>query len=276
MMIIAFALAAVVSCHPVAPSQGGVPIPGMQFPSGKGEIVWYAAQIESLRTRDAEGEARAAVARGDCHLLGVSGYSLLYPGYFGFTPYKYGLYRFPGTSDAIGSHEQGEYQSAATRFAERYNRVVLAAVDAQPPTASDAADIRAARAAQNNGLAQKDLFGIESFWTDDITVTTGLGRILHGRSAYRAAFDSSAGSVYLRTTTDVQMSARWPVAFETGTWTMRVRSKNAPPAASGRYSAQWVRQGGRWLIHSEVFVALACTGDYCQKTLATSPPAAHQ
>jgi hypothetical protein len=32
----------------------------------------------------------------------------------------------------------------------------------------------------------------------------------------------------------------------------------------GRYSAQWVKRDGRWLIRSEVFVALTCAGAGCE------------
>jgi len=32
----------------------------------------------------------------------------------------------------------------------------------------------------------------------------------------------------------------------------------------GRYAAQWHRISGRWLIRSEVFVALTCSGDPCR------------
>lgn len=31
----------------------------------------------------------------------------------------------------------------------------------------------------------------------------------------------------------------------------------------GRYSAQWVKRDGRWLIHSEVFIAPECSGPAC-------------
>jgi hypothetical protein len=31
----------------------------------------------------------------------------------------------------------------------------------------------------------------------------------------------------------------------------------------GRYSVQWVKRDGRWLIRSEVFVALTCAGTGC-------------
>jgi hypothetical protein len=36
-----------------------------------------------------------------------------------------------------------------------------------------------------------------------------------------------------------------------------------PVVIGGRYSAQWVKRGGRWLIRSEVFVALTCDGAGC-------------
>jgi hypothetical protein len=63
-------------------------------------------------------------------------------------------------------------------------------------------------------------------------------------------------------TADVNVSAQWTLAFETGTWTMRAGGKG-PVLISGRYSAQWVKRDGKWLIRSEVFVALDCSGKGC-------------
>jgi len=65
-------------------------------------------------------------------------------------------------------------------------------------------------------------------------------------------------------TTDVNVSPQWPLAFETGTWHARIGGKG-PDVITGRYSAQWVKRDGRWLIRSEVFVALNCARIGCNQ-----------
>ena len=126
----------------------------------------------------------------------------------------------------------------------------------------DAADIRAARAAQNDAIASHDLERVAAFWVDDVQVTAGLGFTLHGRDAYRQAFLADTGMIYRREPGEVNVSANWPVAWETGAWTGR-RGQRGAPLLAGRYAAQWFKQGGRWRIRSEVFVALECSGVAC-------------
>jgi ketosteroid isomerase-like protein len=141
---------------------------------------------------------------------------------------------------------------------------------AGPSAADDAAAIRAARDSQNIAIAAHDIARISSFWTEDVTITAGLGTILQGREAYARAFRLDANIVYYRRTHDVAVSANWPVAFETGSWTGG--PSGGTPIITGRYSAQWIKQQGAWRIHSEVFVALACTGEACAWPVAFAVP----
>lgn len=134
---------------------------------------------------------------------------------------------------------------------------------------ADEAAVRLARAEQNSAIARHDLDRVAQFWTEDVVITAGLGRVLRGRASYREAFQLDSGMVYERTPDDIQVSSQWPLAFETGQWTGR-RGAQGAPLISGRYSAQWVRRDGRWLIRSEVFVALSCTGEACQWPVAIS------
>jgi ketosteroid isomerase-like protein len=137
------------------------------------------------------------------------------------------------------------------------------------PAAPEEAAVRAARADQNRAIAAHDLDRIAEFWTEDVVITAGLGRVLRGRTSYREAFQLDSGMVYERTPDQIHVSAQWPLAFESGRWTGR-RGANGPTILGGRYSAQWVQRGGRWLIHSEVFVALTCAGEACQWPMAIS------
>ena len=65
--------------------------------------------------------------------------------------------------------------------------------------------------------------------------------------------------MYQRESVTVEVSMHWPLAFEEGRWSGHPGNVEATPIIGGRYAAQWVKQDGRWLIRSEVFVAL--TGD---------------
>ncbi len=150
---------------------------------------------------------------------------------------------------------------------ESYRRELLAG----PRTAAaDAANqaIRAARAAQNEAIAAGDFDRAARSWTDDVTVRRALGQPLSGRDAARRALETAISTspriVYQRLTGEVDVSDRWPLAFESGTWEGHLDSAAGPAVVGGRFSAQWVRRADRWLIRSEVFVALTCTGVGCQ------------
>ncbi len=133
--------------------------------------------------------------------------------------------------------------------------------------ASDESAIRDARASQNRAIAVGDLDAVTRFWTEDVTVRRALGTAMAGRAEARKAFEISGPRdstvIYQRTTTAVELSRAWPLAFETGSWTGQLRDTLGPVVISGRFSAQWVKRDGRWLIRSEVFVPLACGGVGC-------------
>ena len=143
--------------------------------------------------------------------------------------------------------------------------VILAAPMVAP---GDQVAIRASRVAQNQAIASGDLDRAASFWTDDVTVRRALGQPLSGREAARKALEPPAAPasplVYQRLTKEVDVSAKWPLAFESGIWEGHQRTLAGPVIIGGRYSAQWVKRGDRWLIRSEVFVALNCSGAGCE------------
>lgn len=100
-----------------------------------------------------------------------------------------------------------------------------------------------------------------------MVITAGLGRVLRGKDAYRQAFTMDSGMVYVRTPLRIETSP-WQSAWEEGTWVGR-QGLRGPVLIRGRYAAQWHRVGTRWLIRSEVFVALACSGAACRWPLAS-------
>ncbi len=123
---------------------------------------------------------------------------------------------------------------------------------------SEAALIRAARTAQTAAIASGDFDAVASFWAEDITVRRAMGQSVSGIAEALAALTpgNDAPLVYQREAVSIEVSAYWPFAFEEGRWSGHHGNVKATPVISGRYAAQWVKQDGRWLIRSEVFVAL--------------------
>lgn len=136
--------------------------------------------------------------------------------------------------------------------------------DAASSTSNDGSAIKQARLRQNAAIVRGDLSEIAAYWTDDVTICRGLGAQLAGKSAYLELFagDATAAEkiVYQRQPTSIEVSSVWPLGFETGKWQGHLGSEHGPVVIGGQYSAQWVRRGDRWLIRSEVFVALEGSG----------------
>jgi lysophospholipase L1-like esterase len=133
---------------------------------------------------------------------------------------------------------------------------------------ADEAAILKARRGQNDSLAAGHFDDAAKYWTEDVTLRRGLGAAVAGAAAYRAALvTASAGAqpvFYVRDPLNVEASHRWPLAFETGEWEQHMGSVTGPVAIRGKYSAQWVKRDGHWLIRSEVFVALESEGEGAQ------------
>jgi ketosteroid isomerase-like protein len=136
-----------------------------------------------------------------------------------------------------------------------------------PQTSREAAAVRSARSAQNTAIAAHDFDRAATYWTEDVVIRSGLGRVVQGRANYHAAMAADSATVFRREPDRVDVSGndRWPLAFESGTWT---GSRAGRQLIRGRYAAQWIKRNGRWLIRAEVFVALGCSGEGCSRPLA--------
>ncbi|MGE0551881.1 MAG: DUF4440 domain-containing protein [Gemmatimonadales bacterium] len=130
---------------------------------------------------------------------------------------------------------------------------------AQPTTVDE---VRAARLAQNEAIAERRLDSVASFWTRDVVIVSSRGEVLRGKDAYHAALARDSVMVYRRTPERIEAASSWPLVWEAGTWA-GLQGPGGPEAIGGRYAAQWHRIDGRWLIRSEVFVALHCAGEPC-------------
>ena len=142
--------------------------------------------------------------------------------------------------------------------------VVLGVFSTATAAATDQETMKLERLRQNAAIAAYRIDEVAAFWTDDVTICRGLGTQLAGKAAYRKLFESDAPSpsqiVYQREPSVIDVSLHWPLAFETGIWRGHLGRASGPTVISGRYSAQWVKRDGRWLIRSEVFVALDGAG----------------
>ncbi len=155
--------------------------------------------------------------------------------------------------------------------------VSVTAAPAAPQVQSpDAQAVRNARAGQNRAIAAMDTAAVASYWTDDVEIRRGLGNLAVGRDAYIKLFVPDAAAIargdeliYQRQPDTVVVSSRWPLAYESGTWSGHFGGIHGQSVIGGRYAAQWVKRGTRWLIRGEVYVALTCTGVGCK--LASLP-----
>jgi len=133
-----------------------------------------------------------------------------------------------------------------------------------PPSLDDEAAIRLARRTQTRAIASGELDLVARYWTDDITIRRGLGHPVDGIASARDMLDAGAGAgklVYQREAVTVEVSTAWPLAYEEGRGAGYAGDVSDAPVVTGRYAAQWVKRDGRWLIRSEVFVALDATDD---------------
>jgi len=130
------------------------------------------------------------------------------------------------------------------------------------------AQVRSARLAQNAALAARLIDSAATFWTADVIIVTSRGQALRGKEAYRLAFVGDSVMTYVRTPLRIEAASAWPLAWEEGVWSGHMGTGGAA-VIGGRYAAQWHKIDGRWLIRSEVFVALTCSGEPCSWPVVT-------
>jgi ketosteroid isomerase-like protein len=131
------------------------------------------------------------------------------------------------------------------------------------PEAAEVTAIRTARLEQNAAIRAGDIDGAAMYWSADLVVLAGLGAHITGIEQAKARLASDPRVFYERVTGDIQLSASWTQAWETGTWTGHDRTAADSTLISGRYAARWVRGADGWRIHSELFVADQCQRDAC-------------
>lgn len=96
-----------------------------------------------------------------------------------------------------------------------------------------------------------------TFMTDEVLITTGAGTLLSGKSALREYIHNAKGPkmYWIRTPDEVLVNPKTNLAWETGTWKGYYKDSDKP-VVGGKYSAQWTKASGTWLIQSQLFVTL--------------------
>lgn len=119
------------------------------------------------------------------------------------------------------------------------------------------AQILAKRKASNQALRAFDADLNATYSTEDAFITTGLGVLISGKEEQEIYLKSLKGPrmYWIRTPDEVIVNHKTQLAWETGTWKGYYEDSDKP-AVGGKYSAQWTKASGTWLIRSQLFVTL--------------------
>lgn len=122
---------------------------------------------------------------------------------------------------------------------------------------SEADEILSQRKASNEALRNFDEELNNTFMTDDALITTGAGTLISGKRELQAYIQKMSGPrmYWVRTPDEVLVNPETQLAWETGTW-KGYQEGSAESIVGGKYSAQWTKKSGTWLIHSQLFVTL--------------------
>jgi len=121
----------------------------------------------------------------------------------------------------------------------------------------EVAQILAKRKASNLAIWNFDHELNATFSTEDAFITTGLGVLISGKEEQEIYLKSLKGPrmYWIRTPDEVMVNHKTQLAWETGTWKGYYEDSDKP-VVGGKYSAQWTKASGSWLIHSQLFVTL--------------------
>ncbi len=122
---------------------------------------------------------------------------------------------------------------------------------------AEESQILAQREASNQALRAFDDALNASFSTEDALITTGAGTLISGKKELIKYIQESSGPrmYWIRTPDEVIVNSKTMLAWETGTWKGYVEGADEA-VVEGKYSAQWTKASGIWLIQSQLFVTL--------------------
>ncbi|WP_232724815.1 YybH family protein [Algoriphagus formosus] len=122
---------------------------------------------------------------------------------------------------------------------------------------SDNSMILAQREKSNTALRAFDEALNATFLTDDVLITTGAGTLISGKKELLEYIQEASGPqmYWVRTPDEIIVNPKTQLAWETGTWKGFVEGSEEAEVG-GKYSAQWTKKSGTWLIQSQLFVTL--------------------
>jgi hypothetical protein len=140
---------------------------------------------------------------------------------------------------------------------------------AQEPTEQ----VRAARAESNAAIAAHDPIRLRKIFQDDFHLIKGSsGKVYDSADAMIREFTDAVFSdptfiTYVRTPDAIQVSSSGKRIAESGRWIGKWNKPSGAVELSGVYLAMWTTKEGHWLLKSEAFVTLACSGGEACKDL---------
>lgn len=133
--------------------------------------------------------------------------------------------------------------------------------------ADDVETIRNLRMKSNEAIARHDVDAVQSYLDEDYVITISTGHIERSRDEQGKSFalhmEQFPDVVYVRTPSEITLSAAYPLAIEHGTWIGSRTDKNGKLEHGGQYTAAWRKTDGIWRIYSELYVGLYCHGADC-------------
>ncbi|RPA68545.1 nuclear transport factor 2 family protein [Cyclobacteriaceae bacterium YHN15] len=122
---------------------------------------------------------------------------------------------------------------------------------------AEVSHILAQREASNQAIRAFDDELNATFSTENALITTGAGTLISGKKELMNYIQNSTGPrmYWIRTPDEVLVNPKTMLAWETGTWKGYVEGSDKA-VVGGKYSAQWTKKSGTWLIQSQLFVTL--------------------
>ena len=121
------------------------------------------------------------------------------------------------------------------------------------------------RSENNKALATKDASKVASIYTQDFFVLSSTNGLFVGKdqleNIYQSLFESRDSLLFVRTPLQIKANIHWKMASEYGVWTGTWMVDGVPIKVEGDYYAKWHKKEGLWLLRSEIYTQLACSGD---------------
>lgn len=128
---------------------------------------------------------------------------------------------------------------------------------------TDEAAIRAQRQRTNELIAAHEAEALRPFFDPEVKLIRGDGTLVVGIDATIRLFETQFGDpafvAYSRKTAMVAIDKDVGRAAETGTWIGSWREASGETTKTGQYLAVWKKAKGRWVLESELYVALGGT-----------------